>query len=311
VGRKPVDIGRGSWLFGRYSSRVAFLGRLLSTRCSASSGLYPFILLRNILLLTIKSGRCAAKHCLGSASKYSKRSDARKKRNTAGQGRVGGNATNTFALINTRAEVEGKTEVPGAAFAHPTRQHVRDVRATTTGTSGSRRHHYERRQGSGKSCRHRTNEAQVVRVQQVDRSTPGSGHSAPIGSIDDDCWPALTSTTAAGQGSRGNRKPPRCQQGMTPATGFPCPRLPFAWGSPPPHRPLRAVRGPQEGNKEGSLTGPSQPLIAMSRKRQQSNRLKLLWPTGFANFGLHQMLFAAMFEFLMTCLADGLSAVER
>ena len=38
--------------------------------------------------------------------------------------------------------------------------------------------------------------------------------------------PALTSTTAAGEGSRGNRKPPPCQQGMTPATGFPCPRLP-------------------------------------------------------------------------------------
>jgi hypothetical protein len=112
VGRKPVDIGRGSWLFGRYRSRVVLLSRLLSTPCSESSGLYPFILLRNILLLTIKSGRCAAKHCLGSASKYSKRSDARKKRNTAGQG------------------------------------------------------------------------------------------------------------------SRGNRKPPRCQQGMTPATGFPCPRLP-------------------------------------------------------------------------------------
>jgi hypothetical protein len=53
----------------------------------------------------------------------------------------------------------------------------------------------------GKSCRHRTNEAQVVRVQQVDRSTPGSGHSVQIGSIDDDCWPALTSTTAAGEGS--------------------------------------------------------------------------------------------------------------
>jgi hypothetical protein len=210
---------------------------------------------------------------------------------------------NTIALINTRAEVEGKTEVPGAAFAHPTRQNARDVRATTTGSSESRRHDYERRQGSGKSCRHRTNEAQVVRVQQVDRSTLGSGHSVPIGSIDDDCWPALTSTIAAGEGSRGNRKPPRCQQGMTPATGFPCPRLPFAWGSPPPHRPLRAVRGPQEGNKGGSLTGPSQPLIAMSRKRQQSNRLKLLSPMGFANFGLHQMLFAAMFEFLMTCLA--------
>lgn len=133
---------------------------------------------------------------------------------------------NAIALINTRAEVEGKTEVPGAAFAHPTRQNARDVRATTTGSSGSRRHDYERRQGSGKSCRHRTNEAQVVRVQQVDRSTLGSGHSVPIGSIDDDCWPALTSTIAAGEGSRGNRKPPRCQQGMTPATGFPCPRLP-------------------------------------------------------------------------------------
>ena len=133
---------------------------------------------------------------------------------------------NTIALINTRAEVEGKTKIPGAAFAHPTRQNARDVRATTTGSSGSRRHDYERRQGSRKSCRHRTNEAQVVRVQQVDRSTPGFGHSVPIGSIDDDCWPALTSTTAAGEGSRGNRKPPPCQQGMTPATGFPCPRLP-------------------------------------------------------------------------------------
>ena len=59
---------------------------------------------------------------------------------------------NTIALINTRAEVEGKTEVPGAAFAHPTRQHARDVRATTTGNSGSRRHDYERRQGSGKAA---------------------------------------------------------------------------------------------------------------------------------------------------------------
>ena len=224
MGRKPVDIGRGSWLFGRYRSRVVFLSRLLSTSCSESSGLYPFILLRNILLLTIKSGRCAAK--IASAPPRNIPSGATPEKKETRQGRVGDNATNTIALINTRAEIEGKTEVPGAAFAHPTRQHARDVRATTTGTSGSRRHDYEKRQGSGKSCRHRTNEAQVVRVQQVDRSTPGSGHSVPIGSIDDDCWPALTSTTAAGQGSRGNRKPPRCQQGMTPATGFPCPRLP-------------------------------------------------------------------------------------
>jgi hypothetical protein len=40
----------------------------------------------------------------------------------------------------------------------------------------------------------------------------------------------LTSTIAAGEGSRGNRKPPRCQQGMTPATGFPCPRATLRLG---------------------------------------------------------------------------------
>jgi hypothetical protein len=94
----------------------------------------------------------------------------------------------------------------------------------------------EGRQGSGKSCRHRTNEAQQGRgVEETE--------SLLVARDDIRNW-------------------------------LPLPQATLAWGSPPPHRPLRAVRGPQEGNKRGSLTGPSPPLIAMSRKRQQSNRLK-------------------------------------
>ena len=146
MGRKPVDIGRGSWLFGRYRSRVVFLSRLLSTPCSQSSGLYPFILLRNILLLTIKSGRCAAK--IASAPPRNIPSEATPEKKETRQARD--SAMNTIALINTRAE--GKAEVPGAALAHPTRQHARDVRATTTGSSGSRRHDYERDKAQEKAA---------------------------------------------------------------------------------------------------------------------------------------------------------------
>jgi hypothetical protein len=131
------------------------------------------------------------------------------------------------------------------------------------------------------------------------RLVPGT--SVPIGSIDDDCWPALTSTTAAaGEGSRGSRKPPGCQARDDIRNWLPLPQATLAWGSPPPHRPLRAVRGPQEGNKGASLTVPSQSLSAMSCKRQQSNRFGLLYPHRIVNFGLHQMLFAAMFDSLMT-----------
>jgi len=177
---------------------------------------------------------------------------------------------NTIALINTRAEVEGKTKIPGAAFAHPTRQNARDVRATTTGSSGSRRHDYERRQGSRKSCRHRTNEAQVVRVQQVDRSTPGFGHSVPIGSIDDDCWPASIDQYNRSRGGESRKQKASSLSARDDTRNWlPLPQATLAWGSPPPHRPLRAVRGPQEGNKGGSLTGPSQPL---NSHEPQSNR---------------------------------------
>jgi hypothetical protein len=36
---------------------------------------------------------------------------------------------------------------------------------------------------------------------------------------------------------------------------LPLPQATLAWGSPPPHRPLRAVRGPQEGNKGWEFNG--------------------------------------------------------
>lgn len=48
--RKPVGIGRGSWPFGRYRSRVLFLTRLFSTSYPESCASYPFILLRTNLL---------------------------------------------------------------------------------------------------------------------------------------------------------------------------------------------------------------------------------------------------------------------